>query len=454
MKRGLQVDFGVPCALVMILSAGTAAAQGAQPERQAPAPVAGRLTLTEAIDRGLAASHRLAEVTAREEATKASVEARSAAERPQVSFLAGYMRTNHVTEFGLAVPGGPFRVIYPDIPDNYRTRFDLQWPIYTSGRLQAAVRAARAEADASGKDVAASRADLRLEITRSYWALVTANESVRVVEEALKRMDEHLRDVRNRLQVGLVPPSDVLSVEAQRSRQEVLLIDARNTREVASADLRRLVGMAPDAPIEVDTALGDITAIPAPVADLVADARKTRPERQALASRIASAAERQAAAHASALPVIALAGGFDYARPNPRIFPRSYDWNESWDAGVNFSWSLWDGGRVGADVAEAAANRRAAEQRLQEFDSVLEVEVRQRRLDVEAARASITAAGDEVRSAAEARRVVAERYAAGVATNTEVVDAQLLLLQAELDRTRALANAQLASARLERALGR
>ena len=59
-----------------------------------------------------------------------------------------------------------------------------------------------------------------------------------------------------------------------------------------------------------------------------------------------------------------------------------------------------------------------------------------------------------MRSAAEARRVLAERFGAGVATNTDVLDAQVALLQAELDRTRALANAQLAAARLDRALGR
>jgi outer membrane protein TolC len=50
--------------------------------------------------------------------------------------------------------------------------------------------------------------------------------------------------------------------------------------------------------------------------------------------------------------------------------------------------------------------------------------------------------------------VVAERYTVGVATSTEVLDAQLALLQAELDRTRALAAIRLAEARLDRALGR
>ena len=41
-----------------------------------------------------------------------------------------------------------------------------------------------------------------------------------------------------------------------------------------------------------------------------------------------------------------------------------------------------------------------------------------------------------------------------VATNTEVLDAEIALLQAELDRTRAVASSRLAEARLERARGR
>ena len=86
--------------------------------------------------------------------------------------------------------------------------------------------------------------------------------------------------------------------------------------------------------------------------------------------------------------------------------------------------------------------------------SALAVEVRQRTLDLSSARAQIEAAQEGVRAATEARRVVEERFAAGVATSTELLDAQVALLQAELDRTRSVANARLAFARLDRALGR
>ena len=107
-----------------------------------------------------------------------------------------------------------------------------------------------------------------------------------------------------------------------------------------------------------------------------------------------------------------------------------------------------------ADVAQAAAGTVAARERLAEFDSVVALEVRQRVLEITSGRAAILAAQDGIRAATEARRVVAERYRAGVATYSEVLDAESALLQADLDRTRALTALQFAQARLDRALGR
>jgi outer membrane protein TolC len=417
-----------------------------------PSPL--RLTLQEAITRGLDASHRVGELTAREEAARAVADQRKAAEQPQVGLLAGYTRTNHVQEFGVPNPAGGLRVIYPDIPDNYRSRIDFQWPIYTAGRSTALVNAASAEASAIARDRDAVRADLKLEITRAYWSVITARSSVDVVQQALTRIGAHLADVKNQLSVGLIPPSDVLTIEAQQSRQQMLAIEAANILENASLDFRRLVGLAPDTLFE----LADVSLVPPvppkDIAPLVAAARTNRPELRALSIRIEGAGEREKAAAAGRMPTIATVGGYDLARPNPRIFPRQEVWKPSWDVGVNVSWPLFDGGRVKAEIAEAGANRRAIEERLKDLDTTVEVDVRQRVSDLVSAEASITASEAAVKSAAEARRVLAERFSAGVATNTDVLDAQVALLQAELDRTRALASAQLAAARLDRALGR
>ena len=193
---------------------------------------------------------------------------------------------------------------------------------------------------------------------------------------------------------------------------------------------------------------------PAPTKAVMDEARANRPERKSLLFRINAAEDRVTAASAGNLPVLTALAGYDVARPNLKILPIQDKWTRSWDIGVNVRWSLFDGGRARAETAEAAANRRAVEARLRDFDAGVEVEVRQRMAELTSATAAIEAAGVGVRSAAEARRVIAERFSAGVATNMDVLDAQTALLQAELDLTRARASAELARARLQRALGR
>jgi outer membrane protein TolC len=389
---------------------------------------------------------------------------------------AGYTRTNHVDEFGFFTATG-FHLIYPDVPDNFHTRIELLWPIYTGGRLDALERAAAADAGAAGYDVAAARADLKLEVTRAFWAVLTAREAVRVVGEAVKRVDAQLADARSRFDAGFVPPNDVLTVEAQRSRQYFLFIEAQNQAAVAEADLVRLLDAPDGVPLVLDAAFDDASlaeaapagvpgavlpqaptaserTIPPAFSALTEEAKTKRADRAALASRVTAFVEREAAAAAGRRPTVSLHTGADYARPNPRIFPREAEWHPSWDAGVTLSWNAWDFGRTRAEVAEARSLTTALRERLAEYDSQLALEVRQRTADLTSARAQLDTARQEIASATEARRVVLERFEAGVATTTDLLDAQVALLQAELDRTRALAAIRLATARLDRALGR
>jgi outer membrane protein TolC len=246
----------------------------------------------------------------------------------------------------------------------------------------------------------------------------------------------------------------VASAEAQESRQRMLLIEARNQRDLSSAELARLIEADLLQPIEPDDAL-DLSPPPTSGQQaLVAEARAKRNERQAMEQRIDAAEQMRVAAERAQRPVISLTGGFDYARPNPRIFPRAERWDDSWDAGISASWSFWDGGRARAETAQAGSAITAARQRLAEFDSVVALEVRQRLLEIDSGRAAVAAAADSVRAATEASRVVGERYRAGVIAQTDVLDAEVARLQAELDRTRALAGVRFAEARLARALGR
>ena len=313
---------------------------------------------------------------------------RESAERPTVTATAGYTRTNHVLPFSVPSPLGIPLLVYPDVPNNYTTRLEMRWPIYTGGRTDALERAARAEAEAVGAERQTAQADLRLEVTRAYWALVTAKASLDVLEQGVARSQAHVNDANQRFTAGLVPPNEVSSAAAQEARARMMAIEARTQRDVTSAELARLIGVAPDQPLEPT---GDLAR-----ATTAAPGHRDRPAR-GVRSRDPPGAAR--------------ASNSEWRRPmrnatrRPQAVCRRFSSWAAWTTrgrtrkssraptsrripGMSASaprWSLWDGGRTVAEVAQARAVSQAASERLQEFDSQLGVEVRQRALEVESA---------------------------------------------------------------------
>lgn len=417
-----------------------------------PAPV--RVTLDEAVTRAVDASHRLAEARARRQAADAVIEIRRRSDDPTLTASAGYTRTNHIDEFGVPQPNGQLRVIYPDIPDNYRTRLELVWPVYTSGRTDALERAAAAEATAVGKDLETTRLDLRLEVARAYWALVTARETVLVLEQALATADRSLADVRTRVETGFLPPNDVSRSEAQRARSELLLIEARGRVEAVSVDLARLMGLAWPTAIEPTEPLDGGTAPSSAAEALTTEAIGQRPELAALNERAGGITARLDAIATTRKPTVSFVSGYDWAHPNPRIFPRQARWEDSFDLTLNVSWQFWDSGRAAADRAEALATQTALTERARETESQIQADVRKQLLELNTSRSALASARVALTAAQETRRVVSDRFEAGVATTLDVLDAQLAEMQADLDRARVLADIRLAEARLTRVLGR
>jgi outer membrane protein TolC len=425
----------------------------AEATAQSPVP----LTLEDAVARGKANAPRLMEVRAREAAAEAARDGHEALARPTVSAIGSYVRTNHVPEYSIRQPDGSLRVLFPDIPDNVRLRSELLWPVWTGGRVDALVESAEADVRATQADAQVVAADLTMEITQAYWALVTGRELVKVIDQSLARTDAWVADVQARLESGLVSPHEVLTAQARRARDYVQRIQSANAAATAERELARLIGMSGQAidPISpVDRAWPGLAALTArPTADVLGLARESRAERLAFTARQSAFRSAAEAAWAAGRPQVAALAAIEPARPNNRFVPRQNKWHVSWDLGVTVTWSLWDGGRAKANRASSEAQARAFDHRLAEFDGRVSVDVQQRLQDVEAGLAAIAASEQAVAASTEAHRVLQERYNLGVATSTEVLDAQVALLEAELERTQLQAALRVSEARLRRAIG-
>jgi len=438
---------------------------GAVATAQEPAAPAGaapvvRLTVDEAVAQAIAASPRLGRLSALEAAAEAEARGARADRWPQLDLGAGYMRRSEVPEFAVYTPtGNPAQpvqrmVVFPNIQDNWQMRAGVAMPNWTFGRIGGQVEAAEQGKTAAGADLAAGRADLILETKTAYWSLVTARESVRVLQEEMRAYDAHLADAQNRERFGMAARNEVLAVQVERDRVELERLRAEAASDVAEANLRRLLDLPPVARVAPAEPLAAAPAPPPDVEALVAEAQAGRAERKGLVARVAAAEAITGAEHGARLPQVAVTGGYTYANPNRDIVPPTAEWKDTWDIGVGLAWSVFDGGKRSANEARARAQADATRQQLRELDRGIRLEVTQRALELRTAAARLAVAERSVESAAESRRVAGNRYREGVIPSSELLDAEVAHEGAVLARTEALASLRLAAAELDRAVGR
>jgi outer membrane protein TolC len=414
-----------------------------------------RLSLADAVERALSSSPALRQASALEASATAGERLARSGRWPQVNLSLGYARRSDVPELTIPQPTGAPRTIFPNIPNSGRARLQAVLPLYTGGRLGGVIEASGEERAAAGKDAARQRLEVILETRRAYWSLVTAREAARVLSEALVAYDAHLTDARSRESVGMAARNEVLAVEVERDRAELARLRAENAAAIADANLRRLLGLSGGAPrIEPTEPLE--SALPAleDIEALVTRAIEERPERAALEARVAAAGARARAEGAARLPQLAALAGYDYARPNSRILPLEARWQDSWDAGVSLSWSVFDGGRTSAAVARARARVEALRAQLDGLTRAIRLDVTRSALEVTAAGKALDVAARHLDAARENQRVAADRYREGLIPSSERLDAEVALQRAGLDRLQSLAESRLALAELDHALGR
>ncbi len=427
----------------------------------APSPASGgplRLTLAEALSRAREASAHLAELRSLAAAAGAGLTGARAERLPKIDASASYTRQSDVPELRLTLPGLGTETVFPNIPDNYRGHLGLELPLYTSGRIANAVTASARQLTASNQDVQQGRADVEQETATAYWGLVTARDSERVLAESLVGYDAHLKESRDRRDVGMAASNEVLAVQVQREQAELARLQAASSAAVANANLLRLLDLPPGTSIEPVEPLAEPAPSPPSAAEppeaLVAAAEAARPEIVALRSRVAAGRANAAATRAGRWPQANLSAGYDYANPNPRILPLEPRWKSSWSVGAVVSLSLFDGGRTAAAAAQIDAQADALGHRLEDLEGRVRLEVTQRLLELATARQAAAVAGANLDSAHENVRVAHDRYHEGVIPSSELLDAETALLRAGLDRTNALAQVRVALANLGRAVGR
>ncbi len=342
----------------------------------------------------------------------------------------------------------PARLNFPETARNVVGALVAEVPLFNADAWAGRSAASRAS-DAASATADWTRLTTRTDVVRAYFGSTLAAEVVATYDAGVAAAQRHVRQAQSMAEQGLVTPADALLAQVKAGEVETGLLKAQGDADDTRRGLATLLGL-PD--LDATPTLG------LPSSDRVREVVALLRDGAASSTRAdLVAAERQrAAAEADARRAQGL------FLPRINAFAR-YDWNDprrafggehNWTAGVMATWSVFGGGSELAESQVATSRRRAADAMADgaAVQAALETARSSTALDVALARLTIADRG--VQQATDAARIVARRYAGGLATIVELFDATAMETQTKLHASAARYDALVALAQHLQATGR
>ena len=428
-----------------------------------------RLSLAQALTIGLQQSDEIGLVAAQVDVADAQFANARANALPQLRFNGQY---THVYESARGQAVGQLF----NQPNTYVFNTNLSQPLFQGGRLVAAVRAGREVRQAAREDEREQRANVTMQVQRAYLQGLFTARIAELQQNNLALATNRVTQLEQLQSAGQAARYDVLRARVERANIEPLVIQARNDRELALLELKRLLNVPVEQPLALVTQID-----PAAASALLAQMDTTgTPARAVVRSAEMNLAARRLGvtiARADYYPQLALTfqTGYSAFPPIGYGIPRSRGALTAEDCpagsaagrlcqnggffsdrqlGLQLSFPIFDGFRVRSNVELAQAQARVAELQLQQERETVALDVARARAEVRRSRAAYAAGQQNSAEAQEAFQLATLRFSRGLSTQLEVSDAQLALLTALSTEARATYDLFLASADLARALGR
>ena len=240
-------------------------------------------------------------------------------------------------------------------------------------------------------------------------------DAARAQEETARTL--HTQAV-NLKQSGLIAGIDVLRAEVQLNTQLQRTTSAVNEFEKVKLQLARVIGLPLGQKFALDAALPQLPAADMSVDAAIDRAYRSRPDYLAALERVRAAEAARKAVTGDALPSVRVNADYGDIGLSPS------------DSHVTFSVSgavtvpIFQGGRIRGRLLEADADLRGRRAEADDLKASIDYEIRGAFLDLEATSQQLAVAGKARDLAAEQLTQARDRFAAGVASNIEVVQAQ------------------------------
>jgi outer membrane protein TolC len=403
------------------------------------------LSISDAVERGL--HYNLGLILGRED-VRAAQGARGEARAdllPQVR--AGLLETRqkiNLASFGFTgFPGlpeivGPFNV--------FDARASVSQAVLDLKALHHA-RAASQELRAAEHEERNTRELVVLACAGLYLETVAGESRIDATRAQLDTAEALLALARDRKTAGLATGLDALRAEVQMQAQRQRLLVAEEEAAKDKLALARALGLPLGQRFRLTDPMPLATLPPLSPEEAVARAWRERPDLKAAQARVEAAEAQRRSALGEGLPSLAVNADYGTIGNDPGTARPTFT------LGAALRVPIFEGGRVQGKVRAAEARVQEDRARLEDLRARIYYEVQTAFLDLRSAQDRVQVAQTALGLGREQLRQAQDRFAAGVASNIDVVQAQEALATATENSIASLYAHNVAKVSLARALG-
>ena len=299
---------------------------------------------------------------------------------------------------------------------------NFSWPVFTGGKRIYASRIGNRMVDIAEVSKDETGAILQTELVQTYYALQLAEKVVEVRKQTYHSLQRHYDHALKLETNGMITKAERLFAEVNRQEAKREWEAAKKEQKVARQALRSLLHLQdgkadilPTSPLFITNDVPDSLYFKNLIPSTNYTVNKLRLEE--------SIAENQFRISRSAyLPTIALIGKQTlYAHNLPRnLIPRMM-------IGVGFTWNLFDGLNREADVRIARLMKESVALGKERAENTLDILVQKLYTELQEAQDEVATLRTTITMSEELLRIRRKSFDEGMATSTEVVDAEVML---------------------------
>ena len=331
---------------------------------------------------------------------------------------------------------------------------NLNQILWAGGKVGSAIKMAKLYSKSGKEELKTAQKDTVKRVKQKYYAVLLAKKKVGIQQETLNLSKQYLETIEAKYRQGLSSDLDLLRRRVEVSNNEPALTKAQNNYETTLLQFKNLLGLEPDADIELEGELQCGTSIYADTQALYKKALENRPDYKDLKYMSDIFKELVVIEKAGHYPTLNLYAKQAFTGSSDSSWPGDKD-DKAWNTygGITLSLPVYSGGAVNARIVQAKKDSEIVDNKLADLERNIKIDVKTAWLTLKEAASRQTSQETAVEQARKALNATETRFKNGLAGLLDLNDMVLAFNKTQTQYIEAAHDVCSAGAQMEWTVG-